>query len=270
MTEARSIPLDTDKMIGRIEGPVGWMVFNNPERRNAVSLEMWEGMAAILEAFEADPAVRVIALKGAGDKAFVSGADISQFEKQRSSPETIAQYDAVAGLAQRRLAESAKPTLAMIQGYCIGGGLGIAVTCDLRIAAEGSRFGVPAARLGLGYGADGVKKLLDLVGPANTREIFYTARHFSAEEALGMGLVNRVVPADDLAAYVGDYCARIAENAPLTLRALKRTVTELQRTSPAADRALCDKLVADCFASQDYMEGRRAFMEKRRPVFRGV
>jgi enoyl-CoA hydratase/carnithine racemase len=270
MAETRDVTLQTDRMIGRIEGPVGWMTFNNPERRNAVSSDMWAAMATIMQAFEEDPAVRVIVLRGAGDKAFVSGADISQFEKQRSSPETVAQYDAIAGQAQKLLTESTKPTIAMIQGYCIGGGLGIAVGCDLRIAAVGSRFGVPAARLGLGYGADGVKKLLDLVGPAYTREIFYTARHFSAEEAQMMGLVNRVVPAVELETYVRGYCDTIAANAPLTIRALNCTVTELLRSSPAFDRELCDRLVAECFASQDYVEGRRAFMEKRKPVFRGV
>jgi len=270
MTAARDIALATERMIGRIDGPIGWMVFNNPERRNAVSSDMWAGMGTIIEAFEADPTVRVIVLRGAGDKAFVSGADISQFEKQRSSPETVAQYDAVSGWAQKLLTDSRKPTIAMIQGYCIGGGLGIAVGCDLRIAATGAKFGVPAARLGLGYGADGVKKLLDLVGPAFTREIFYTARHFSADEAQLMGLVNRVVPEAELETYVRGYCETIAANAPLTMQALNRTVTELLRGSPAFDRELCDRLVAECFASQDYIEGRRAFMEKRKPVFRGV
>jgi enoyl-CoA hydratase/carnithine racemase len=270
MAETRDIALETDRMIGRIEGPIGWMTFNNPERRNAVSSDMWAAMGTIMQVFEEDPAVRVIVLRGAGDKAFVSGADISQFEKQRSSPETVAKYDAVSGHAQKLLTDCTKPTIAMIQGYCIGGGLGIAVGCDLRIAAEGSKFGVPAARLGLGYAADGVKKLLDLVGPAFTREIFYTARHFTAEEALAMGLVNRVVPEAELEPYVRGYCETIAANAPLTMRTLNRTVTELLRSSPAFDRELCARLVAECFASQDYIEGRRAFMEKRKPVFRGV
>jgi enoyl-CoA hydratase/carnithine racemase len=270
MAEIRDIALETDRMIGRIEGPIGWMTFNNPERRNAVSSDMWAAMGTIMQVFEEDPAVRVIVLRGAGDKAFVSGADISQFEKQRSSPETVAQYDAVSGRSQKLLTDSGKPTIAMIQGYCIGGGLGIAVSCDLRIAAAGSKFGVPAARLGLGYAADGVKKLLDLVGPAYTREIFYTARHFTADEAQMMGLVNRVVPESELETYVRGYCDTIAANAPLTMLALNRTVTELQRSSPAFDRALSDRLVAECFASQDYIEGRRAFMEKRKPVFRGI
>jgi enoyl-CoA hydratase/carnithine racemase len=256
-------------MIGRIEDGVGWMVFNNPERRNAVSLEMWAGMSTILQRFAADDAVRVIVLMGAGERAFVSGADISQFEQQRSSAESIAHYDAVAGEAQRRLTTIGKPTIAMIRGYCIGGGLGIAIGCDLRIAAEGAKFGVPATRLGLGYGASGVKKLMDLVGPAYAKEIFYTARHFSSEEALAMRLVNRVVPADGLEADVRSYCATIAENAPLTMRAVKIAVEEMSRPSPEVDHARCEAAVKACFDSADYIEGRRAFMEKRRPVFQG-
>jgi enoyl-CoA hydratase/carnithine racemase len=157
----------------------------------------------------------------------------------------------------------------MIRGWCIGGGVAIAVGCDLRIATEGARFGIPAARLGLGYGAPGVKKLMDLVGPSFTKEIFFTARHFNAAEALGMGLVNRVVPDAELETYTRDYCATIADNAPMTMHALKRTVGELVR-GEKADLAAADRLVKACFESQDYIEGRRAFMEKRRPVFRGV
>ncbi|MBU6499695.1 MAG: enoyl-CoA hydratase/isomerase family protein, partial [Rhodospirillales bacterium] len=251
------------------DGAIGWMIFNSPERRNAVSLEMWQAMPLILDAFEADSAVRVIILRGAGGRAFVSGADISQFEEQRAAPEAIARYDAIAAEAGRRLAATDKPTIAMIEGYCIGGGVGIAVGCDLRLAAEGAKFGVPATRLGLGYGPAGVKKLLDLVGPAHVKEIFYTARHFSAAEAQAMGLVNRVRPEADLEAYVRDYARMIAEGAPLTGRAVKRTVEELLRASPEADFAFCEALVAECFASADYIEGRRAFMEKRRPAFTG-
>jgi enoyl-CoA hydratase/carnithine racemase len=269
MADAITLDLPTTKMIGKIESGVGWMIFNNPERRNAVSLEMWDGMSRILQRFEADDDVRVIVLAGAGDKAFVSGADISQFEKQRSSPDAIAEYDAVAGEAQRRLQAIGKPTMAMIRGYCIGGGLGIAIGCDLRIAADDSKFGVPATRLGLGYGAAGVKKLMDLVGPAYAKEIFYTAHHFNAEEAWRMGLINRVVPTADLAATVQSYCDTIAVNAPLTMRAVKIAVEEMSKPAPDVDHARCDAAVRACFASEDYIEGRRAFMEKRKPQFKG-
>jgi enoyl-CoA hydratase len=269
MDAEQTIPLPTERMIARIEGTIGWMIFNNPDRRNAVSSEMWEAIPLIMDRFEQDPGVRAIVLRGAGERAFVAGADISQFEQNRSSPETVAKYDRIGEVASRRLSGTEKPTIAMIQGWCIGGGVGIAIGCDLRIAAEGAKFGIPAARLGLGYGAPGVKKLMDLVGPAHTKEIFFTARHFTAAEALAMGLVNRMVPEGELEAYVRSYCAMIADNAPLTMKAVKRTVDELRRSSPAVDFALCERLVKDCFDSQDYIEGRRAFMEKRKPVFAG-
>ncbi len=259
----------TQRMIAEKDGAIGWMIFNNPERRNAISLDMWQAMPAILDAFDRDPAIRVIVLKGAGDKAFISGADISQFEKQRSSPETVAQYDAIAEAANARLQDIRKPTIAMIHGFCIGGGVGVALQCDLRIAAENARFGVPAARLGLGYRWGGVKKLVDLVGSSFAKEIFFTARHFSAAEALAMGLINRALPEAELEGYVRNYCALIAENAPLTMEAVKGVVAELAKPGPQLDRAHCEAIVKRCFDSADYIEGRRAFMEKRKPAFAG-
>jgi enoyl-CoA hydratase len=269
MNDAPVISLAADRMLARVEGPIGWITFNNPARRNAVSLEMWEAIPAILDRFENDPAVRVIVLHGAGEAAFVAGADISQFEKTRSSADSNVQYDRAVETASTRLYECAKPTIAMIHGYCIGGGVGIAVCCDLRIAADNAKFGIPAVRLGLGYGHKGVKKLMDLVGPSYTKEIFFTARHFTAAEAQMMGLVNRVLPVAELEPYVRGYCATIADNAPMTINALKRTVGELVKGADA-DLALSDRLVKACFASEDFIEGRRAFMEKRRPLFRGV
>jgi len=270
MTAERTIPLKTDRMIARIEGPIGWMIFNNPARRNACSNDMWAAMPEIIEAFEQDPAVRVVVLRGMGEAAFVSGADISEFEQTRSSADSNVFYERQTDQAMKRLAECSKPTIAMIHGYCIGGGVGIAVACDLRITADDGKFGVPAVRLGLGYGPAGVKKLMDLVGPSFTKEIFFTARHFNAAEAIAMGLVNRTLPKAELEAYVRDYCATIADNAPMTINALKRTVAELVKVSPTADIEYCNRLVKECFDSQDFIEGRRAFMEKRRPVFRGV
>jgi enoyl-CoA hydratase/carnithine racemase len=259
----------SERMIAEKDGAIGWMIFNNPERRNAISLDMWQAMPVILDHFDRDPAIRVIVLKGAGDKAFISGADISQFEKQRSSPETIAEYDRIAELANQKLGEIRKPTIAMIHGFCIGGGVGVALQCDLRLAADNARFGVPAARLGLGYRWGGVKKLVDLVGPSFAKEIFFTARHFSAAEAVTMGLVNRALPEAELDAYVRNYCALIADNAPLTMEAVKGVVAELLKPGAQIDREQCEAMVKRCFDSADYIEGRRAFMEKRKPVFAG-
>ncbi len=258
----------TTRMICRVEGPVGWMIFNNPERRNAVSLDMWEAVPRIIERFMTDEAIRVIALSGAGGRAFVSGADISQFEQQRSNEDQIKHYDLVAGKASDAIKAATKPTVAVIRGWCIGGGLGIAASCDLRFATDGSKFGVPAGRLGLGYGHTGVQTLMNIVGPAYTKEIFFTARHFTAAEALGMGFVNRVLPEAEFDEFVAGQFATISANAPLTLGALKGTVKELLR-GPSADLAKCEQMVAECFASDDYKEGRRAFMEKRQPVFTG-
>ncbi len=258
---------NTDKMIAEQEGAIGWITFNNPARRNAVSMEMWEALGEIVRGYAADDSVRAIVLRGAGEQAFVSGADISEFEKKRSSAETTAIYNRAAESATAALEGAGKPTLAMIRGYCIGGGVSIALCCDLRFAAASAKFGVPAARLGLGYGFEGVRRLVGVVGPSYAKEIFYTARHFSAEEALGMGLVNRVVPEAELEAAVRRCAAAIAENAPLTLASIKLLVDEAMKDAP--DRARCEESVRRCFASEDYAEGRRAFMEKRKPQFKG-
>lgn len=261
--------LATDKMIARKEGGIGWMIFNNPARHNAVGLEMWEAMPVILADYEADPSIRVIVLAGAGEKAFISGADISQFEDQRASMAAVKHYDEVAGRANEALVGATKPTIAMIRGYCIGGGLGVALDCDLRIASDDSRFAVPAARLGLGYAYPGVKRLVDVVGPSFAKEIFYTARQFSAAEAQAMGLVNRAVPRDELESYVRSYAETIAGNAPLTVAAVKKAVNEVVKDPQRRDLDAVQAAVDACFASEDYKEGRRAFMEKRRPAFKG-
>ena len=262
-------PLATSKMIGEKDGAIGRIIFNNPARHNAVSLDMWRAVAQIMEEFENDPTIRVIVLSGAGGKAFVSGADISEFKEKRDSVEAAEAYAKISETARIRLQETNKPTIAMIRGYCIGGGMATALACDIRIAAEGSKFGVPAAKLGLGYAYDGIKKLIDVVGPAFAREIFYTARQFTTDEALAMGLVNRVVPDGELESYVNNYCATIAGNAPLTVRSVKQIVREALKDESKRDMALCKRVVEECFASEDYTEGRTAFMEKRRPVFKG-
>jgi enoyl-CoA hydratase len=259
----------TDKLLSRKEGGVGIVTFNNPQRHNAVSLEMWEATKHALDAFAADDAVRVVVLTGAGDKAFVSGADISKFESERASQEAIARYNETVDRANTAVYGYPKPTIAMIRGYCVGGGLGLAVCCDLRICSDDSRFAVPAAKLGLGYPYAGLKKLVDVVGPSFAKEIFYTARQFDAEEARVMGLVNRVVRADELHAYVQKYADAIGENAPLTIAAAKFTIGEVVKDESKRDLARCTAMVKQCFDSADYTEGRRAFMEKRKPAFQG-
>jgi enoyl-CoA hydratase len=260
----------SDKIVSSHEDGVAHILFNNPERRNAVSLEMWQAVGDALDDFAADQGVRVVVLSGAGGKAFVSGADISKFEEERGSPEAIDRYNAITAAVTARLADFPKPTIAQITGSCVGGGVGLAVCCDLRVCGESSRFGIPAARLGVGYGFSGVNRLVQLVGPSFAKEIFYTARLFSAAEAHQMGLVNRVVPDDQVAAYVADYAQKISENAPLTIAAAKAIIGEVLTDPAARDLERCNALVDACFASQDYVEGRRAFMEKRKPQFIGA
>jgi len=259
----------TDKMLSRKEGRVGYMTFNNPERHNAVSLDMWDAASRIMDGFAKDDDVRVVVITGAGGKAFVSGADISKFEKERSNEEAVAHYNEIVAKANNALYHFPKPTIAMIRGYCIGGGLGLAVCCDLRIASDNSRFAIPAAKLGLGYGFPGIKRLSDLVGPSFAKEIFFTARQFDAAEAYAMGLINRVVTVDELEGYVRNYADTISGNAPLTVNAVKFIANQTVADEGKRDLKGCADLVKRCFESKDYIEGRRAFMEKRKPAFIG-
>ena len=261
---------ETDKMLARKEGGVGIVTFNNPQRHNAVSLEMWEATKRILDGFAADDDIRVVVLTGAGGQAFVSGADISKFASERATLEASRAYNVKSDAAYTSVADFPKPTIAMIKGYCIGGGVGLAVCCDLRICSDNSRFAVPAAKLGLGYGYSGLKRLVDIVGPSFAKEIFYTARQFDAQEALTMGLVNRVVPPADLETYVKSVTEMICANAPLTIKAVKFTVGEMLKDESRRNLARSTELVERCFASRDYTEGRTAFMEKRKPVFTGT
>jgi enoyl-CoA hydratase len=261
--------ISTDKILGTKKGAVGTLTFNYPEKHNAISPEMAQAAAAVIEDFAGDPAIRVVILRGAGTKAFVSGGDISKYEVNRSTPEQIAAYNKMSVGFRTSLRGIGKPTIAMIRGWCLGGGLAIALNCDLRICSEDAQFGVPAAKLGIGYSAESLGQLIELAGPSVAKEILFTARRYTAHEAHRIGLVNHVLQATMLEAFVNSYAETMANNAPLSIVAAKRVIDEYVKDADKRDQALADKAVADCFASQDYVEGRRAFMEKRKPVWTG-
>jgi len=260
----------TENIIVEKRGKAGWITFNDPGRHNAVSVAMWEAIPIALAALKEDPAIRIVVLTGAGEKAFVSGANISQFDKQRSGEEAVQAYEKVAEAAQMALYDYEKPTIARIKGYCIGGGLNIALCCDLRIAAEGSSFSIPAGKLGLGYRMTAIRNLVSAVGPARALEIFLTAARFDAAQASELGLLHKVVPADELDTAVEDYIGKISANAPLTLQAGKKMIRQLEQLGPQIDMNAMTRLIMDCFESNDYREGRKAFAEKRAPVFTGT
>lgn len=265
-----ALNLQTDRMIAHVDQGIGWMVFNNPKRHNALSLEMWRGISEIIEYFEANEEVRVVVMRGAGEKAFVSGADITEFDKNRSSAEQEQNYGKVSARGARSLGTMTKPLIALIKGYCIGGGLATALHADIRFSTPDSTFGIPAAKLGLGYDYEGLAKLSRIVGPARARDILFSARFLSAEEAHQCGIVQFISERDSIEPDVTEYAERIANNAPLTVRAAKAAVNAFE--SQPDDDAIQEvrSLVRDCFNSQDYKEGRRAFAEKRRPKFSGT
>ena len=266
---ATELDTGTPKMLARVDDGIGWMIYNNPERHNAMSVEMQLAVPRILTRFQQDPDVRIVVIAGAGERAFVSGADISEFGARRTSVEARADYDARMAETWSAWRALDKPVIAMIRGYCMGFGLLAALQADIRIAAEGSQYAVPAARLGLGYAFGGVEQLVAVVGASWTAEILFSARRLSAAEALHIGLVNRVVPADQLEAEVLDLARTIAANAPLTVRACKVAIREAMRPPADRDRELVAELVEACFRSADYLEGQAAFAEKRDPRFRG-
>jgi len=257
------------ELIVQRDGPIGRIVFSNPDKYNAMSQDMWEALPGAIQHLDADPGIRLIVLRGQGEKAFVSGADISQFESQRTDAEAQQRYNRAVDAAYQAPVRCGKPVVAQIRGICFGGGLGLAAACDLRFCSEDARFRMPAGRLGLGYGMTGVRRFLRVLGLQNTLDIFFSARVFDAADAQRMGFVSRVGASTSFDAMVDEWCAATAENAPLTLRALKRTVNQWIEDPSDRDVGAAEAAIAACFASDDYREGARAFMEKRAPRFTG-
>jgi enoyl-CoA hydratase/carnithine racemase len=259
----------TGQLLVEVADAIATVTFSNPGKRNALTGAMRANLPGVLDALQADPDVRVVVLTGAGDKAFVSGADISEFGDMRTSPDARAEYDRAQAVINRSWTGLGKPVIAMIRGFCLGAGLLIALQADIRIGADDSQFAIPAARLGLGFGLAGVTALTNLVGPAGTAEILLSARRFTAAEALRMGLVNRVVAASDLREETMTLARAVAQNAPLTLAACKAAIRETGRSPGQRDTARVEAMIEACFRSDDYREGQRAFVEKRPPAFTG-
>ncbi len=250
-------------------GPVTTLLISNPARMNAMSRDMWMQLAEGIRAADADPAVRVVVLRGEGEKSFVSGADISQFEKMRSSADAQAEYEKAVNDGYNAPVQCSKPVVAHIRGICIGGGLGLAAACDVRICSDDTIFRMPAGRMGLGYGPSGVRRFVAMIGAANTTDLFMSARKFGAAEAQRIGFVSQVHAPDRIDAAVAEYVQMVAENAPLTLAAAKFAIREALRDPADRDTERALNMVKACFDSQDYREGRTAFMEKRVPQFQG-
>ena len=243
--------------------------FNNVARHNALSVDMWEALPPLLARAETDERVRLVVFSGAGEKAFVSGADISQFEDMRAAREAVTRYEQMAENALMGILNFSKPTLASIRGFCIGGGVNVAISCDLRLASTDSVFSIPAARLGLGYRYSAMKNLVDLIGPGAAKDLFFTGRKIDALEAKQMGLLTRVCEPDQLPTLLAEYTGAISVNAPLTMLTAKAITAEILKPSPQLDMEKCQAMIRACFDSADYAEGRKAFMEKRKPVFTG-
>ena len=259
-----------EKMLSQTKDNVGYIIFNNPEKHNAVSIEMWDALEKFLNQFREDKNIRVVVLEGAGGKSFVSGADISKFDKERSTKEAVLSYNKRTHKVYELLETFPKPTIAKINGYCIGGGLNLAVCCDIRICSEKSKFAMPAAKLSLGYPFSSIKRLFDIMGPGMAKHFMFTAEKISANEAVSCGLVQKLVTEENLETFVNDYAFTISKNAPLTIKAMKKIGIEILKNPLDRDLSLCDQLASACFDSEDYKEGRKAFMEKRTPNFKGL
>lgn len=262
-------PYADGKILKQVVDGVGVVTFNNPDKRNAMSLEMWEGFGEALTSLRDDDAVRVVILRGAGGKAFVSGADISQFEKVRHNAAASEEYARRSAAQRALLADYPKPTIACIEGFCLGGGMQVAMLADIRLAAHGSQFGIPAAKLGIAYGYDGLNHLVSLVGPSWARLLMYTGMRIDGAEALRIGLVERLFPIDELWGETMTIAQAISENAPLAIKAAKITIAQVLKDESQRDMDAVKAIGHACMDSADFREGRQAFMEKRKPQFRG-
>jgi enoyl-CoA hydratase/carnithine racemase len=258
-----------DDILVQQEGPIATLVLNRPRMRNAINLTMWREIARLTEGFGKDESIRAVVYRGAGTEAFASGADISEFPESRKDTETSLRYNATTAAAYAAVRECAKPTVAMIHGFCMGGAMGLAMACDLRFAAEGAKFGIPAARLSIVYPPEAIGQLVDLVGPAYAKDILFSARTVGDREALALGLIQRLVPAAELEATTYDYLKLVTDNAPLSVRGSKVAIQAYLAGFDDDSRAKLRALSLEAVASEDYREGTRAFLEKRRPTFQG-
>jgi enoyl-CoA hydratase/carnithine racemase len=258
----------TAKLIAEIHGSTGTLVLNAAQRRNALSLDMWQSIPRIVADFDRNTNVRSIVIRGAGDEAFAAGADISEFEANRATDDSAKAYDAATGAATLSLTNCSKPVIAAIRGICFGGGMALAMACDIRLATDDSRFCIPAAKLGVGYGAPGTAALVARLGPSLAAEMLFTGRVYNAQEALARGIVQAVATRADFDSLLSNYTTTLAANAPLSIAASKMAIRAALSGNPQ-DRAAADQAVAACMASTDYAEGRKAFLEKRKPIFQG-
>jgi enoyl-CoA hydratase/carnithine racemase len=262
-----------DMSAGRLQvekrGAVGWIVFDQPAKKNAINGAMWRGIPEAMARFDADDEVRCVAFRGAGTEAFAAGADISEFEKVRANESAVGAYDGLLDRVLHSIQDSRKPSVAMIHGFCLGGGVEVALACDLRYCGTSAQFAIPAAKLGLAYNVEGHKRLLETVGHARAREIMFLGRRYGADEALAMGLVHRVLPDAELEAYVDGVIATLLANAPLAIANSKTILEEYSKSVGLADQERMRAAIERCAQSEDTKEGRRAFMEKRKPAFKG-
>jgi enoyl-CoA hydratase/carnithine racemase len=263
------LPSPTPRLNALIQGPVGFLMIDNASRRNALDLAMWQAIPGLVAALDAEAGVRVIVLRGARDLPFAAGADISEFATVRATAQAGRAYERANEAAYEAISRCARPVIAMLRGFCLGGGFGLAVACDVRIAAQGTRFGIPAGRLGVGYPPSAMAAIVAAIGASAAKELIFTARQIDANEALAMGLVSKVLPDGELENETLALAHQIAGNAPLSLTAAKRAIDAASGLPGALHADALGALADACYDSTDYCEGRTAFLEKRKPRFEG-